>query len=262
MTEKTQALALRMSPFSRTSRMVTWLTPDFGRLVTLIKGACRPKSMFLGQCDLFYTCELVFYMRDRNGVHIAKECVPLETRPAFRADWRASACAVYLCDLASGVSLHGHGQHELYDLITSALDALCSSGGEKRRLLFWFEIQLMRLLGVSPQLSACTACGNAVQPSAPAFFSAKGGGILCKSCRRERTGDSTPIGNDVLAILRTWQTALTSRPAQTTRCSEGQLTALNHILDSFLKYHLDRVPESRYTVLQTLAFQGHQLGDR
>jgi len=218
--------------------------------------------MFLGQCDLFYTCELVFYGRDRNGVHIAKECLPLETRPLFRTDWRASACASYLCDLASLVSLHGHGQHELYHLTTSAMDSLCSTRSERQRLLFWFELQLMHLLGVSPQLSTCTACGNPIQDSPPVFFSAKGGGVLCKGCARKREGDSAPLGHDVLAILRTWQASITSRAAQTTRCSKGQLAALNYVLDSFLKYHLDRIPESRYTALQTLAFQGHQLGEK
>ena len=64
----TPAIALRVSPFSRTSRMVTWLTPAYGRLVTSIKGACRPKSAFLGQFDLASRCELLFYRRERDGV--------------------------------------------------------------------------------------------------------------------------------------------------------------------------------------------------
>ena len=38
---KTTAIVLRIHPFSRTSRVVTWLTSDFGRVVTVIKGADR-----------------------------------------------------------------------------------------------------------------------------------------------------------------------------------------------------------------------------
>ena len=73
MMEKTKAIVLRITPYSKTSQIVSWITPDHGRLTTLVKGACRPKSAFLGQYDLFYTCEVIFYKNDRHTVHIMKE---------------------------------------------------------------------------------------------------------------------------------------------------------------------------------------------
>ena len=71
---QTQAIVLSIHPWSRTSHMVTWLTRDYGRIVTSVKGACRPKSAYLGQYDLFYTCLLDFYRKDRYGVHAIREC--------------------------------------------------------------------------------------------------------------------------------------------------------------------------------------------
>ena len=79
---KTDALALRVSPFSRTSHVVRWLTASHGTIATLVKGACRPKSRFLGQYDTACTSELLFYERAGNGLHIAKECCLLEPRLA------------------------------------------------------------------------------------------------------------------------------------------------------------------------------------
>jgi len=70
---KSPAIVLRFNPFANTSRVVVWLTRDHGKLATLVKGAQRPKSPFLGQFDLFYTCELLFYARaDRQRAHIAR----------------------------------------------------------------------------------------------------------------------------------------------------------------------------------------------
>ena len=37
---KTEAIALLLYPFSQHSRVVVWLSPDRGRVVTVIKGAC------------------------------------------------------------------------------------------------------------------------------------------------------------------------------------------------------------------------------
>ena len=101
---RTEAIALRVSPFSRTSHVVTWLSPEHGRLATVVKGACRPKSAFLGQYDLFATCELLFYRRDHDGAHAIRECSPLEPRDELRDDWRRVTTASYLCDLLARVT--------------------------------------------------------------------------------------------------------------------------------------------------------------
>ncbi|MCL2104026.1 MAG: recombination protein O N-terminal domain-containing protein, partial [Kiritimatiellaeota bacterium] len=83
---KTEAVALQIRPWSKTSHIVTWLTPGHGCVVTAVKGACRPKSAFLGQYDLFYTCELLFYRRERGGIHAIRECTPLRRRDPLRDD--------------------------------------------------------------------------------------------------------------------------------------------------------------------------------
>ena len=80
MIAKTEAIVLRIFLFSRTSHIVAWLAEDGTRLTTSIKGAVRPKSAFLGQYDLFYTCELLYYEREHAGVHVARECSPLAPR--------------------------------------------------------------------------------------------------------------------------------------------------------------------------------------
>jgi phosphoesterase RecJ-like protein len=60
-TLKTLGIVLSIRPWSQTSHVVTWLTLN-GVITTLVKGALRPKSAFIGQYDLFYTCELVYYL--------------------------------------------------------------------------------------------------------------------------------------------------------------------------------------------------------
>ena len=77
-TIKTKGIVLDIHPWSRTSHVTTWLTPDHGPVTTLVKGAVRPKSSFLGQYDLFYTCELVYYARAKSELHAIREVSPLD----------------------------------------------------------------------------------------------------------------------------------------------------------------------------------------
>ena len=252
--EKTEAVVLRVSPFSRTSHVVTWLAPEFGKLATVVKGACRPKSPFLGQYDLYYTCELLFYARERNGLHIARECTPANIRSTLRTDWRASSCASYLCDLVSRVSIRGH-QHEIYDLTVAALDSLCTDGASSQ-FVFWSELKLLGCLGLSPQLTKCPACDRNLDGIASTDFSHDRGGILCRDCARHQGSTVTRIQPDVLAMLRNWQRATSPRAATTTRCTPKQLAAFREILGMFLPYHLDMptMPRSRSLALDIVSY--------
>jgi DNA repair protein RecO (recombination protein O) len=248
---KTDALALRVSPFSRTSHVVRWLTASHGTIATLVKGACRPKSRFLGQYDTACTSELLFYERAGNGLHIAKECCLLEPRLALHSDWRAAACASYLCDFAARVIPEGDARSDVYAVLTSCLDALCL-GPVRPPFLFWAELRLLHVLGFDPRLTACVVCGRPVSGRTRTSFSAARGGICCPSCARRDGRASLSLTPAAVLMLRKWQAAATVRPLQTTRCTPGQFAELNAALGRFIEYHLDIRFSSRYITMEML----------
>jgi DNA repair protein RecO (recombination protein O) len=222
----------------------------------------RPKSSFLGQYDLFYTCDLIFYARENNGLHIAKECCPLKTRASFRTDWRSASIASCMCDMVARVSPTGGHNPELYDLVTKTLDFLADDGA-KLQLLYWFELQLLAVLGLAPRLSACSACNSSVVATRPVFFSPERGGIICHACSSKQHSQSNgddhrnnngmaQIKPDELAILKNWQNNTTPRSAFNTRCSTEQMVAFRKLLGIFLGCHLDLEPASRDIVVNMM----------
>jgi len=236
MIEKTEALVLRMYPFSETSQVVSWLTPGHGRILTLVKGAQRPRSAFLGQYDLFYTCELVFYMKDLSGVQIARECSPLEHRPSLRENWRSAICASAVCFLSAKAAATGRSEHELYALTTACLDSLTRSG-PSIPLLFWQELQVTRLLGIAPNFQTCVVCG--VRPSAqePGMFAAQRGGFVCGMCAPRAGQDMDAITPDCRAALLRLQSIRRPDALRTIAFQAEQLLAFRRILGTFLLFH-------------------------
>ncbi|MBR4617384.1 MAG: DNA repair protein RecO [Kiritimatiellae bacterium] len=101
---KTQGIVLAVYPWSRTSHVVTWLTPDHGPVTTLVKGAVRPKSAFLGQYDLFYTCDLLYYARATADLHALREVTPHTFRENLRGRWRETALAGYAAGLVKDLA--------------------------------------------------------------------------------------------------------------------------------------------------------------
>jgi len=69
--------------------------------------------------------------------------------------------------------------NDAYRLLRLGLDSL-DAGLEPGGLISWCELQVMRLLGSSPQLRRCVRCGAEAELH---WFSVEAGGALCRNCR-------------------------------------------------------------------------------
>src|SRR5947209_19930586 len=99
MIENATGIILRTRPLTDTSFIIHWLTPDFGRLATVAKGARRSKSPFAGKLDLFYLAEFTFLRSRRSELHTLCEVALQETHSALRQELAALRQAAYCASL-------------------------------------------------------------------------------------------------------------------------------------------------------------------
>lgn len=150
--ERATGLVLRTRPLTDTSLIVHWLTPDFGRLATVAKGARRPKSTFRGQIDLFHLAEFSFARSRRSELHTLREIRVLESNAALRPE------LIYLQQASYGAALI-----EQTTETESPLPVLFAQfNGLLRELpkhparsatVFAFEMKLLDDLGMKPDFS-------------------------------------------------------------------------------------------------------------
>ena len=264
MIAKTEAIALRNVPFSRTSRVVTWLTRDFGRIVTVIKGACRPKSFFLGQIDLAYRCEILFYHRESNGIHNIREAWPIDCRDEFlRSDWRAAVAADYLCWLTAQTTEPMLDSNTLFEKLDEALGDL-SLGKSPCETIFRYEFQLLDALGLAPNFSFCKDCILTENRRRFCRFLIDSGHLSCvHSLSHQLAESSVALSKALLQALEKVQ--LDSRGGTNAEgpssfhlldCSPELVTGVRRFLGLFLCHHLDISMLARRT-----AFSWLDIGD-
>lgn len=258
---KTSAIPLYYTDVSNTSRIVTWLTADYGKLSTIIKGEQRKNSLFRGQYDLFSTSELVFYDRSEKGMHIAKECCTLHRRLVFRSDWRACAAAGYISALfAKTTPRHGH-EPERFELFEEML-SYAEEYGRNPVFLIWFDLQFAEFMGHRLQLeeqgtgdrSQESEAGN---PSPLATrhsyrFAADHGGLVEPGYASQHRIPATPLAPEAVAMLRDWQAAPTPQLALRTGFNPAFLPPIERVLGKFAEYHYDLPPHVRQTAAATL----------
>lgn len=252
MIEKTTGIVLRIAPFARTSRVVQWLTPDFGKITTIVKGSQRVKSAFLGQYDLFYRCELLFYSRDRSGAHIIRECSPIDTRTPLRHNWLAAVCASYSCDLIARMAPPNAPGTQFFNLLENSLAFLCTRA-TSRSFVSWFELRSMEAAGYSPMLSGCSKCGKTLPAAGDEFlFSCSAGGAVCQECAGNGTERSVRVTKGVLTTMQSWQKTEAPERSIDAGCSLKQLLEIERLLGMFLEYHVQALPDGRAVVLELL----------
>ena len=149
---KTQGIVLAIRPWSQTSHVVTWLTPDHGPVATLVKGAVRAKSAFLGQYDLFYLCDLLYYARASGDLHPLREVTPYNLREHLRGDWRATALAGYAADLVKDLAPANAEAAAWFSFLDSLLTRLEKTGGALQELVR-LEMEILQLAGWAPDFS-------------------------------------------------------------------------------------------------------------
>ena len=229
-TQKTAALVLDIRPWSRTSHIVTWLTPERGPIATIVKGAVRPKSAFLGQYDLFYTCELIYYVRAKGELHAIREVAPVNAREYLRGRFRATALASYASYLVKEHCPHSSEADEWYGFLGGFLDGLEGDFDFGRKMVS-LEMAFLEMAGLSPDFSGADFSAEVVP------FSIGLG--------RAGTGAKTlqlPSGAARLVAA--------GAECADTESSAADITAAIRFLGLFMRYHIDMPPDIRRNTLQ------------
>jgi DNA repair protein RecO (recombination protein O) len=149
MDHQTQGIVLRLHPFSETSLIVRWLTPDLGRIATLARGSLRPKSPLRGRLDLCYWAQLTIVLSRRGTLHTLKEVALRETFPLFRHHYTALRHAAYGVQLIERATEPDTPLPGLFELLRDFLQTLAQHGPDTLRVLA-LELRLLAWSGQAP----------------------------------------------------------------------------------------------------------------
>jgi DNA repair protein RecO (recombination protein O) len=193
--EKAQAIVLRTTDWSETSRIATLWTREFGKVRGLAKGGRRLRSNFENALDLLTVCRIVFIRKSSGSLDLLTEAQVEERFPRLRTHLAALYAAYYVAELLADWTEDYDPHPALFDEALATLHDLGGPGVATALRLARFDLVLLRELGYTPALEQCAACGAA--PAGAAFSPAAGGG-LCPACQ-DRYRDRRAL------LPQTWQ---------------------------------------------------------
>ena len=211
MTESATGLIFRTRLLTETSLIVQWLTPDFGRLATVAKGARRAKSPFRGKLDLFYLADFSFSRSSRSELHTLREVGLRETHSGLRKDLGLLQQAAYCAALVERATETETPLPQIFDLMVGLLRHILARPPQPQSV-FSFELKLLAELGLEADLAT-----SQLKPGTRQLVKAL-------------TENDWPV----MASLK---------------LSKDQVTELRQFLHGFLQYHLGSDLKGRASAL-------------
>lgn len=252
--EKTEGIVLRFYDYGDTSRIVVFMTRDFGKLKVMAKGAKGNRSPFAGRLELFQVLKIQFYHYPDRDLHTLKETEVVQMFPSFHEKLIAFAAANFLSELVQ-LSVHGEDtEGTLYRPLIAALAAV-GGDGDWELALRWFETKVLQELGAMPRLRHCAICNRELTESPR--LSPSHAGLVCSQCV---PGDSRslPISSNVTGMIH-FLSQVPIQKTETIKLTQLQRIELKKVLRNFLDFTLERKLKSSEFLDKLLGSSGSAL---
>ena len=227
-------LVLREVKYKESSKILTILTEEEGKITAEARGALRKGSKCSAASQVLTWSDLTFF--ENRGRYTLTEGSVLEDFAALRADLGDYALGCYIAELLEAVSDEDSHSTALLHLGLNALFALSRQLYPAKHIKAVFELRAMCLSGYEPDLRGCAVCGA----PEPDRFNISQGVLQCAACRAEGENDiRLPMSAGTRAALRYLDSAPSSR-VFSFRLAEPSLSELGQITESYLCTRLER----------------------
>jgi DNA repair protein RecO (recombination protein O) len=177
-TYTTEALVLKRRNLGEADRLITLLTPEYGKFTAIAKGIRKPTSRKSSHLELFTHCR-VFLARGRN-LDIITQAETIAPYRLLGSDYEHIVVASSIAEILNRMVQDRDPQKNLFDLVIEGMQQLDQTESVMlTRALFL--LKLVQMLGFQPEFATCRICGGQVTASG-AVFSHEHGGLVCRLC--------------------------------------------------------------------------------
>ncbi|HEX8552000.1 MAG TPA: DNA repair protein RecO [Abditibacteriaceae bacterium] len=248
----TRAIVLRTRPLGEKDRIMTLLSPEYGRISAVAKGSRSPKSKQAAIAQPFVLAR--FLIAPGRSLHISTQSQAENAHTHITDDLMRTAWASYICELCDALP-EDQPDVDVFELLETTLGLLDEPEATPQQLEIaghWFCARFLNILGYTPTIGRCVVSGEKIvvppdDDAAKIAFSPALGGTLCtKEIARDANRLSVSAG--ALRALH----VLGTRDAPT-EISNSARRELREVLRRQLVLHLDTKLKSQKFLDEILA---------
>lgn len=158
-------------------KMLTMLTPNYGKISCVAKGARRSQSALLAGTQLFCFGEYLMY-KGTNTYHI-NSCETIEIFYNLRTDLDKLKYAIHINKIIQDITEENENCYRILQLFLNTLYTISETDKDKDFILSIFKLRLLCILGFTPRILKCVSCKEEKDLTK---FSIRDNGLKCEAC--------------------------------------------------------------------------------
>ena len=141
--EESLALPLAIYPYSNKSKIIHWLSKDFGHISTFLSGMKNSKNFIFKEFGYFSTSYLTFEKNKNLNLFQIKDCEIKSLRNDFKYNWKAMQIASYFTYFFYKISPENAVDINLFNFYEKLLD-LSLKYSNNPLFIIWCELSLLK----------------------------------------------------------------------------------------------------------------------
>jgi len=224
-------------PIGDYDKRLVILTKERGKIAVFAKGARRQNSAFLACSQPFSFGEFMLY-EGKNSYNLVSVDIT-NYFDELRRDLEAAYYGMYFCELTDYFTHENEDGTYALKLLYQSLRALTQKSIKRPLVKSIFELKLIAVNGLAPQVFSCVKCGKTDSFS---YFNKEAGGMLCNSCK-EKSAGSVKIS---AATIYTMQYIISSSIGKlyTFTVSQEVMSELKVCVESYIGLYIDKKMKS------------------
>jgi DNA repair protein RecO (recombination protein O) len=194
------AILLRTHPYSESSLILRFLTPDFGVTSVLARGIRSGASKGRAALEIFQRGALTFAYAEGKDLHGFREFEASGSPRGLGSDLLRLSGASFLAEILLAHAEEAANEGLFFDFV-EGVERIAD--GPATEVPGWILAQAWVMLsdfGFPPSLEACLQCGGELPGNGFARFDRLAGGVRCASCAS--AGGGPRLGPKALSDLR------------------------------------------------------------
>jgi DNA repair protein RecO (recombination protein O) len=220
-------------------RVLTLITPQYGKLKAIAKGVRRPTSRLGGSLEPF--AELRVALAHGRTFDVVTQVSVGHAWLKLRDSLESAATAWYLAELADRSLEERHEAEPLYALLHRAYELL-DAGMNPGRVARWYEMHLADELGIRPEVDRCVECDRVLESTETFRWVPPLGGVLCERHPGPPVSRAG-LSLEALKLLKAYQ-RLDAEALASLRLAAPVERDVETAMRDFLRYSLERDPRS------------------
>ncbi|PON16991.1 DNA repair protein RecO [Candidatus Entotheonella serta] len=196
---RSDAFVLRTYKLGEADQIVVFLTENYGKVRAVARRSRSAKRQTASYYQPMTWLHAIFFGRSSQNLHRINSVDIIEPFRTLREDFTLMRCGLYMTELLDAATRDREPVTELFTLFRQGLGQLTETPTPDT-LLRLFELQLLMLIGYTPQLFACVRCARDLAEYETAFSPAIGG-LICRSCMTDKQ-QITTVCTEALDYLR------------------------------------------------------------